>query len=217
MTAASSRPSSSPTHAPKTRRGRYDRGASASERARAQRATLLDAVRRCALERPEHELTVTRLVESVGCGRNTFYEHFDEIGQAVEAACRESADHLGVVLQRALFTDVPLTPTDLMWELATAWATWCWLDTGMHWAILERHGPVWLDAQLRFAIHNVYTSLVKAGRASGPLDALRADATCGALCAMAKRVHGSGFESGSSVASDGLRLASFDVLNRLLR
>lgn len=67
-----------------SRRGRYDRRASASERARETRSAILGAVRRCILERSA--ITVSRLTTETAVGRNTFYSHFADVNAAVGLA-----------------------------------------------------------------------------------------------------------------------------------
>ncbi len=79
-------------------RGRYDRAATPSERARMQRARLLEAVRIAGAD--GGELTVARLLAHVGCGRNTFYEHFDDTSAALSQACVEAQHSCRSLLAR---------------------------------------------------------------------------------------------------------------------
>src|SRR4051794_31166274 len=72
-----------PPAAPAPKRGRYDRGLTRSERQAAQRERVVAAI--AALSATDRELSVANVVELAGIGRNTFYEYFDDLEQALLA------------------------------------------------------------------------------------------------------------------------------------
>lgn len=74
-------------------RGRYDRAASASERAQEARSEILAAVRALALEKGEH-LSVSDVTTHAGIGRNTFYGHFTHLSEAVREAGQRAFSEL---------------------------------------------------------------------------------------------------------------------------
>jgi hypothetical protein len=208
-------PSNGGSIASRRGRGRYDRTASASERARAQRGSLLAAVRQQALL-DEGEVTVGRLLAIVGCGRNTFYEHFDDAPAAVQAACAESERTLEEAFAVLSAATGPRTPSGVMMDFAVTWAGWCVADDGGQWALLERYSGHILEHRLHLGVGELHQLLVRIGSAGGVLEDLRAFAICGALRAVARRVHERPADKAKDVAraiADG----SCDVLTRLLR
>lgn len=217
MTRSPAQPSDSPGVGPKGpghRRGRYDRRASPSERARAQHAHLLTAVRLASLD--GGEITVARLLEYVGCGRNTFYEHFDDAAGAIAAACHESGQNFEAVISAALFAPGPRTPGDAMWDLANAWAEWCMAERQSHWSLLERFASTRIESQLHAAASTLHRQLVLAGAAASALSTSRADAAAGALRSVARGVH-QRRQQRDEDAMLTIAESSYDALTRLLR
>lgn len=70
---------------PAPSRGQYDRALSRLERQQRQRERLLFWAARELYAHGE-ELTVTHVVEAAGTGRNTFYEYFDDLDNALDAS-----------------------------------------------------------------------------------------------------------------------------------
>jgi hypothetical protein len=99
-------------------RGRYDRQASASERARAARAGILEAVRE-ALSRDGDEPSVADVISLTRIGRNTFYGHFEDMEQAM----REVSQACSLEIEAALVRSVPRggTPHAALHGFATTW------------------------------------------------------------------------------------------------
>lgn len=74
-------------------RGRYDRAASASERAQEARTEILASVYSLLLEQGEH-FSVSDVTTRAGIGRNTFYGHFTHLSEAVREAGRQALAEL---------------------------------------------------------------------------------------------------------------------------
>jgi AcrR family transcriptional regulator len=79
---------------PATRRGRYDRAASASERARAQRDLLLGAGFALLSQRNAQPLAVAELTRQSGSSKNTFYSHFDSLEDFVAVLSKSGTARL---------------------------------------------------------------------------------------------------------------------------
>jgi len=103
---------------PAPKRGRYDRALSRRERQSAQRERVMAAI--AALSATDRELSIARVVEVAGIGRNTFYEYFDDLEHALTAikgrALRELGARIDVALQAAR------TPLERLRALARVWA-----------------------------------------------------------------------------------------------
>jgi AcrR family transcriptional regulator len=162
------------------------------------------------------EVTVARLLQQVGCGRNTFYEHFDDAAEAVGAACAASAAELDTVVGEFLGASAPRTPGDAMRNLALTWSTFCQMDQTQHWTLLERVEGGRIEQNLLRAVQHIHHVLVRAGAASGALSDTHAAAVCGALRAVARVVHGRPSLPDDDNQHD-IAEASEDVLVRLLR
>ena len=99
-------------------RGRYDRAQSRAERAAEQRQQLVDAAT-ALLAKDPCALTVSKLVQRAGTGRNTFYEHFRSLG-AVAAAVREhGAQRATAIIARERLAS--WTPIAQLRALSRAW------------------------------------------------------------------------------------------------
>jgi AcrR family transcriptional regulator len=75
-------------------RGQYDRRQGVDERQREQRLRLANAVCAVLAEVGPHRVSVDRVVRQARVGRNTFYEHFEDVPEALEAAARMAAEGL---------------------------------------------------------------------------------------------------------------------------
>lgn len=161
-------------------------------------------------------MTVARLQLQVGCGRNTFYEHFDDINGAVQAACHESGSTWDAEIRQFLGALTPRTPGDAITELSLIWAAWSQFDQARHWKLLERFGGARIDGGLLTAVAHIHGLLVSAGGASGVISQTLAAAVCGALRAIVREVH-----QQSALPDDVKQTAiadtSREVLSRLLR
>jgi AcrR family transcriptional regulator len=102
---------------PAPKRGRYDRALSRNERQTAQRERVIAAI--AALNAGNRELSIAKVVEVAGIGRNTFYEYFDDLEHALAVtnarAQRDFATRLANTLQAAR------TPLERVRALARAW------------------------------------------------------------------------------------------------
>jgi AcrR family transcriptional regulator len=65
--------------------------------------------------------TTTAIVERAGVGRNTFYEHFDSVDDAVSEVVRDATERTRVALRSAV-AEVR-TPRERLRALALAWLT----------------------------------------------------------------------------------------------
>jgi AcrR family transcriptional regulator len=83
-------------------RGQYDRHQNAAERRDEQQSRVASAVCAVLAEVGPHRVSVARVVRHAGVGRNTFYEHFADVPEAIEAASRIAADGLFATLDSAL-------------------------------------------------------------------------------------------------------------------
>lgn len=194
-------------------RGRYDRHASPSERARQQRASLIAAVRELSLD--GNEVTVARVLGCTGFGRNTFYEHFDDVTAAVVAASAESELFLVNTIEAGFEVEVPRTPDATVRGAAEGWATWCGLDEGRHFWLLERHAAARMDEVLVVCAEFLHAELTNAGAKAGALDLALAYAVAGALRAVTRHLQ-HGLEP-PEAATPTIAAMSHDVLWRLLR
>lgn len=108
-------------------RGRYDRNASASERAHEQRQLILTAVAAILIEREPDaaRLTVADVCERTGLARNTLYGHFEGIEAAVDAAIDGALLALAAPLHDH---DDLLLPLEVVRTFAIGWTTVCATD-----------------------------------------------------------------------------------------
>ena len=75
-------------------RGRYDRHQDAQERRQQQRERVASAVCAVLAEVGAHRVSVARVTTQARVGRNTFYEHFTDIPEALDAASQLAAEGL---------------------------------------------------------------------------------------------------------------------------
>src|SRR5690606_11169279 len=117
-------------------RGRYDRRASASERARQQRTHLLLAVER--LARQGAVPSVAEIAACAGVGKNTFYEHFQGAADALLAAVNVALVNLRSELEQVSGGGEVDTPSAYAEQLAQCWISWC-QDRSDAFVLLEEH------------------------------------------------------------------------------
>ena len=121
-------------------RGRWSRRLGKADRAATARAAILRAVgdaRASGGAAP----TVTDVVSRLGIGRNTFYEHFDDVLAAIGAADAAAAERTSLALEAALGS--ARTPIEKLRALSRTWidraaATPQWTLTGRDLPPLER-------------------------------------------------------------------------------
>lgn len=99
-------------------RGRYDRSATASERAQRARQSLLIALRDTLLELGE-ECSLDTVVARAGLGRNTFYSHFRDLASARAEVVADSMQTLRTQMDAALSHEE--TPYAAVGNLAQSW------------------------------------------------------------------------------------------------
>jgi hypothetical protein len=140
-------------------RGRYDRGATASERARKARAAITRAVIR--------SLAASRAVPSVedvcrltGLGRNTFYGHFPSAQAAADQVVSDSLAQIERTLGSAARAAV--TPYAEVTELAHDWFDFC-ASTGDAIRVAEAAGRDRLQAALEERLRALHATGASAG------------------------------------------------------
>jgi AcrR family transcriptional regulator len=99
-------------------RGRWDRSVPGDRRHEIHRRRLLDATR-AAVAAGGGPATATQVVGLAGVGRNTFYEHFENVEDAVGAAYRETLDEIRQAIEDAVGD--ARTPIEGLRALTTAW------------------------------------------------------------------------------------------------
>jgi AcrR family transcriptional regulator len=99
------------------KRGQYDRALSRRDRQDAQRDRIFSALG--ALSADQLELSIANVVEIAGIGRNTFYEYFDGIEQALNAITSRALSELVTRTESNL--KVARTPLERIRALARAW------------------------------------------------------------------------------------------------
>lgn len=196
-------------------RGKYDRDASPSERVRRQRSHLLTTVRRLA---PRGTLpTVTQIVNAAGVGRNTFYQHFRGVEEALVAAAEVDGALLASYLEQ-LGEDEVLTPGEHCERLAKAWVRFC-EEKPEAFALLEMHALAALEVLLGRAIRRTHRALLHAGYAPAETGDACVVAVGGAFRALGSAIafkttsqsDAAGVDAGEAVA------AVQQVLLRMLR
>jgi AcrR family transcriptional regulator len=99
------------------KRGQYDRALSRRDRQDAQRERIFLALG--SLSASQRELSIANVVELAGIGRNTFYEYFDGIEQALNAIASKSLRELVTRAESDLLA--ARTPLERIRALARAW------------------------------------------------------------------------------------------------
>jgi AcrR family transcriptional regulator len=103
---------------PAPKRGQYDRAMGRRERQAAQRERVIAAV--ASLSVTEEELSVARVVELAGIGRNTFYEYFDDLEHAFGAVKNRALQEFAARVTEAM--RIARTPLERVRALARVWA-----------------------------------------------------------------------------------------------
>src|ERR1700753_829934 len=99
-----------------SRRGRWSRAVSRGERQARARQPVLDTT---AQALATGEATATDIVLRAGVGRSTFYEHFEDVDDAVSAATREASERVRASLRAAV--EHAHTPRERRRARAAAW------------------------------------------------------------------------------------------------
>lgn len=99
-------------------RGRWDRKLSRADRRAAQRLRILDATARANTEHGR-ALTLSDIVLRAGVGRNTFYEHFEDVDAAIRVAAAEGIEGTTRAIEQAVAD--ARTPIERLRKTARAW------------------------------------------------------------------------------------------------
>lgn len=208
-------------------RGQYDRRAPRERRIAEQRERLVEATALAAAYEPS--VSVASIVRRAGVGRNTFYEYFDDIAHAVEAAESAALRRVEQSLRDAESTS--RTPVERWRSLARAWLAFAGtepesmllvLGVDMRATRATSKGAVVLEAALVRSLE----TLKSAGVTSPPASAERvlAVAAVGEVYARACARHAlaaapAGLPQGVSddVELERLERSLVDVAVRLLR
>ena len=150
---------------PRPGRGRWDRSVPGDRRHEIHRRRLLDATR-AAVAAVGAATTATQVVGLAGVGRNTFYEHFQNVEGAVAAAYRETLDEIRQTIDDAV--GAARTPIEGLRALTTAWLAAAPLHSGVLLAALSG-GDAERDARalLRREIEDQLWSALASARAAG--------------------------------------------------
>ncbi len=105
--------------APALGRGRYDRRLTAEERSAKQRERLLRGTARLIARQGRRALTVSNIVSESRSGRNTFYEHFGGIDEALKQLEALAVERIVGAVERA--SAETATPTERLRAIARAW------------------------------------------------------------------------------------------------
>jgi AcrR family transcriptional regulator len=104
---------------PAPARGRYDRNQPAEERQHEQRSRVASAVCMVLAEVGAHRVSVARVIKQARIGRNTFYEHFTDVPQALEVASQLAAEGLLAALDSSTLD--ARTPVERLRAFGRAW------------------------------------------------------------------------------------------------
>ena len=161
-------------------RGRYDRTASQEHRRRDQREQLLSAG--ALLLSSEREApSVRELIAMTRMGRNTFYEHFDDIGDLVDAVQHLALFRLTDPL-RSLTSRAP-TPGGREREFSETWYATAVAPRELVLALLGQSNPA--RERLRKHLNALFADLIEAairdGARSAPSEAVQLHALCCAV------------------------------------
>jgi AcrR family transcriptional regulator len=100
-------------------RGHYDRSRDREGRRKEQRARLVGAVCDVLAEVGAHGTTVDRVVRRGKVGRNTFYEHFRDVSEAIDAGTNAAAEALLRAVDQN--PDDARTPLEQLRRFARSW------------------------------------------------------------------------------------------------
>jgi len=203
------------TAKPPAARGAYDRHQAPDDRARQQRDWLLLTTARV-LHEGQHP-TVSLIVKEAGVGRNTFYVHFSNSADAVDAVMYGALHAIEQAVR--VYPESERTPRERIAGFARRWCSVLAVTRQAAWALLCGTGAESLcqhQERLRELLSAEVSSCIEAGQRAGmfALDdtATRVDAAVGALEAVGRRlVQATAYDPESQAES----LA--DALLRLLR
>lgn len=101
-------------------RGQYDRHQGAAERQRQQRLRVVHAICAVLAEVGPNRVSVARVAKQARVGRNTFYEHFTDVPEALEVASQLAAEGLLNALNAAPLDDAR-TPVERVRAFGRSW------------------------------------------------------------------------------------------------
>jgi AcrR family transcriptional regulator len=186
-------------------RGRYDRTKTTAQRRAVHEARLIEAVATVVSRRGRHLATVSEIVHRAAVGRNTFYHHFRDLGDALtrleDAALHALWTRTSRQLSRAD------TPTERLRAITVAWFDMLSAEPDYSRTLLQTHSRLagWklsragdalrelLRAALRDARHDAVLSL--------PPDELRLLAVTAAMESLGRNYLDSGGEPSALTAT----------------
>lgn len=143
-----------------------------------QRAELLAAVRQVA--KAGGTLSVSSVVGARGMGRNTFYEHFATVEEALKITAEEATERLRQHIGQVLEQSGDGTPSDVARMVTVGLLDF--VDAGdERWGILVRHADDVLDQVFRELVGHIHQVYVHAGAARAEVTQLMLTAVVGAL------------------------------------
>jgi AcrR family transcriptional regulator len=170
-------------------RGRWDRTASTHARKAACRRALVAAAAQSIFERGRN-VTVTDVVDRARVGRNTFYEHFDDLAAAFAAA---EADALARISSALAPSRSARTPLERFRAMASEWLSAAAAEPHLVSLVIrgdgaQRGSHVGLRRMIESALRGIASSARAAGVLGRPVDAIRLRALTGAFVAFAERI-----------------------------
>lgn len=157
-------------------------------------------------------VSVATIVGGCGLGRNTFYEHFATVEEAVGATVAEAADTLEGLVTNAFDEDTVRTPSEQAKALGRALVEFGQSERP-RWTVLRSNGSEALDAVLLRLVHRLHAEYVRAGAGRAHWTALGAAATAGAVKGIVE-----GYERRRGACTEVEVIEALgDVVGRLLR
>jgi AcrR family transcriptional regulator len=99
------------------RRGQWNRALSRAERRALERTRIVESIAR--VSRGHRAPTLSQIIDGAGIGRNTFYDHFVDVDEALAAADSESLDAARSAIAAAVAH--ARTPIERLRSVARAW------------------------------------------------------------------------------------------------
>ena len=172
-----------------SRRGNWDRAASASDRAIVHREAMTRAAARALFE-VGRRATVSDVVDRAGVGRNTLYAHFRDLDEVLRAS---EADALAMGSRAFVPPTDARTPIERLRAIASQWLALA--ESEPHFVMLALRGdgrpggaPTTLRETIESALERVVTSARAAGIIGQPVLRDRLRAAAGAFVAAADAV-----------------------------
>jgi AcrR family transcriptional regulator len=170
-------------------RGRWDRAASAGDRAAMHRRLVAISAARSVFE-IGRAVTVSDVVERAGVGRNTFYVHFDDLAGAIAAA---EVEAFAVISSAFILPDEVRTPIERLRRAVSEWLSIAASEPYLVMLVIRGDGtPRGAHARLRDTIETALRNIAGSARTAGvigrAIGPLRLRAMSGAFVAFAERI-----------------------------